>query len=481
MTKASFPAAGSISPATIILTVVGSLLLAQIWFISESLGMELLLGVIFAGLVLACIRFPEVGFALTLNAGMFKEDPRLDILSNYIDITILFLILSGLGLAYCTMSGHLTFSIPPNTILLPFVAIVLLACISLTYTIAPIYGTDKFGRLSVLTLAAFMGPAALFQDEERLKRFFGTYTALSSIMVLTLISGGLQANVYEQQFVFSSGYLGLGSITSQATLMLLLFFLPSSRRFGSRIICLVLLLLNSFGIFASGARGSAIGFSAAVGCVFLYAGVSYIGNWQMSKGRREINSRVLRHLVVFAGLIILGFWQLSSYFITLFGRTEELIYSLGYMERERIDMYYKSIQAMLDLPRGLWGLGFGGWSMYYTSFFGFDQPRGGSPHNVLLEVGVEIGWLGLACLVAMLSSAVLRGFRNLRKDGPPKRYLMSVTVVALFVFMFAYSSVHGDITDCRQLFTWIGAIYAVERLSLSGSALSQVPPRNLAS
>lgn len=450
----------------------GLLVLTQVWLISERLGKELLVGLVSAAILVSCLRFPEIAFALFLNAGMFKADPRLDSLSYYIDVTLLFLILTLVGALQCIRRKRLVLALPPKRVLLPFLLIVLLALVSLLYTWAPTYGTQKFERLAVLTFAAFIGPTALFQDEERLKRFFATYIALTTLMVLTLIFGGqLQVDAYGQESVFSSGYLGLGSVTAQATLILLFFYAPRVTGIGQRTVCFTLLLLNAFGIFVSGARGSALGFATAVVCVFLYAGIILFRKGPIAASLRPINSRIARLFIIFSGLAALGFWQLYSYFITLFARTEDLFYSAGVVESERIDMYFKSIRILLDWPKGLIGIGFGGWSMYY---YGFDASRGGFPHNVLLEVGVELGWIGLASLSCLIIAATITAI-GITKTQSPEQYLAGLTLLALFIYMFMYSSFHGDITDCRQLFTWVAAIYAYKRIALAGKVKRHQP------
>lgn len=50
------------------------------------------------------------------------------------------------------------------------------------------------------------------------------------------------------------------------------------------------------------------------------------------------------------------------------------------------------------VPSGLIGLGIGGFGMYY---FHYDANRGWFPHNILLEVGSELGLVGLAAFVLL--------------------------------------------------------------------------------
>ncbi len=441
-----------------ILVAGGILLLAAtIWVTAPVDGTRALLASLLLAGVLALLRFPEISFALFLNAGMFKAGEALENVQESMDVTIFFLIVSILGILWNIFTRRLALRLPPRELLIPFGCIVALAMTSLVYTLASVYGTQKFGRLAILTFAAFLCPALLFQEQQRITRFLWSYLIVPITMVAAVgFSEEFQGGQFGQQDAFGSGYLGFGNVAAQGTLILLTYFLFRAKSVWGKIPILLLALLNGIGIFASGARGSAVGFSLALGFVLFWTVRDmFSGAHATQSSKRQVRKAVLL-LGTFVVIVGLALWTVGEYFSTFLIRTEELVQALSATESERIDLYQKSLQFLLTFPRALVGMGFGGWSLYY---YGFDAPRGGFPHNVFLEVGVELGWFGLVFLIWMLFRAFRTGWRLL-ENSSPRHYPAVLCFMTLLIYMFGFSSFHGDIDDCRQLFTWMSAIYA---------------------
>ena len=95
-------------------------------------------GVLFVVLI---AKYPEVLLALFINAGEFKDDPRFHI--PFVDLTVLLGILMLISILWAVKQGRIKFTIPPMKMYLPFLAICLLSALSLMYTSALGYGTDK--------------------------------------------------------------------------------------------------------------------------------------------------------------------------------------------------------------------------------------------------------------------------------------------------------------------------------------------------
>ncbi|HYT19821.1 MAG TPA: O-antigen ligase family protein [Candidatus Polarisedimenticolia bacterium] len=451
-----FPAVSSALSADRLLLSSGIISFALLLCVLNSVGCKAAILLLIASIALfALLNFPEVSFALFVNAGMYKADEALESYTKHVDLTLLFLAISLCGILWNLIKGRLSLRLPSRQLLIPYVVVVVLAAISLAFTLAPIYAGEKFARLAILTTSAFIFPALLFQDSKRIGRFFGTYVILTLAMVFAvLFNDRLQLGVYGQQEAFGSGYLGLGSVTSQGTLILLTYFLFRTKSVWGRLLVFVVAIIDAFGIFVSGARGSAIAFLVALGVLFIWS-ITY--SLRRLPGQHNLNRRSPKALIVlgvFVVTVAISIWVFRDYFVTILARTEDLVYSASVVENERVDMYHKSLQFLATSSRSLYGLGLGGWSMFY---YGFDAPRGGFPHNLFLEVGVELGWPGLISFGLMLYAAFRAGVIALERSSPGQ-FPISIGVMTLFVYMCGYSSFHGDINDCRQLFLWMCAI-----------------------
>jgi len=124
----------------------------------------------------------------------------------------------------------------------------------------------------------------------------------------------------------------------------------------------------------------------------------------------------------------------------------------------RMDFFKSSLKAFYENP--ILGLGIGGFSIYYS---GIDRRL--YPHNMILEVGSELGILGLASyffLVTFGLSYLLSFYKNYEKE---KKYsYLLIMVLSVFVFSFLNTMISGDINNNRLFFAWIGVIYSVGRI-----------------
>ncbi|MGB4687741.1 MAG: hypothetical protein WBH25_02925, partial [Coprothermobacter proteolyticus] len=85
------------------------------------------------------VNYPEIAFALFLTAGVYKADPRFSAVQQVIDLTVLFAILSLLGVFYGVfISKRIRLITPPLSMLLPYVGLFVLSAISLIYTLSPL-------------------------------------------------------------------------------------------------------------------------------------------------------------------------------------------------------------------------------------------------------------------------------------------------------------------------------------------------------
>lgn len=121
----------------------------------------------------------------------------------------------------------------------------------------------------------------------------------------------------------------------------------------------------------------------------------------------------------------------------------------------RFALYREALDLWAHSP--IWGIGIGEFGIAVT---GQDVQE--YPHNIILELGVETGLIGVLVFVTMLIVAFARPVitlsaqRGLAKTAT--RYLLVACCFALLNAM-----VSGDINDNRMLFTWIALVASVSR------------------
>jgi len=409
---------------------------------------------------LLIVDYPEIAFALFLTAGVYKADSRLSGIQQFVDLTVLFAILSLLGVFYGVfISKRIKVFVPPLRMLLPYVGLFVLSAISLIYTLSPLYGTDKFLRFSTITTIAFLLPLYLFQNQKSIDRFFLSFIGLGLAMFLDIVSGGLKPNDLGFETAFGSNYLAVGRICGNALIMAFFYFLPESKDAFHRFSYIAVSCALMFAIFVSGGRGPVIATFVSMIIVLIVMSTKIV--IEASKNNmsvKKVDLSIIRSIGSFFILAIVVIFLFQDFFKTFLVRMQLLIEGLGTSSLNRLAKFAAALSAMTTFPVTIVGLGIGGFQMYYN---GFDALRGDYPHNIFLEVGSELGLVGLMCLLLLVFYTFKTAFNELRKAHSSVSYLLAVTALALFLNMVFNSSISGDINDNRLLFTWIGTVFSI--------------------
>lgn len=122
-------------------------------------------------------------------------------------------------------------------------------------------------------------------------------------------------------------------------------------------------------------------------------------------------------------------------------------------EQLRIKFIKNSLEFWSDAP--FLGFGIGSWPVLYN-----DVDKRQYPHNILLEILVELGLVGLFLFIAL----IIYSFSFFLPFNSIGYYPMKILILMLFFNTLLNSMVSGDIPDNRLLFFSIGlmpsAIYA---------------------
>lgn len=431
--------------------------------LENSLSIFILL--IFPVALYILIKYPEIAFVLFVNAGIYKADPRLQ-LPGFLDLTVLFGIISIIGIIFGIIRKKIRLVIPPMKMFLPYFIIIMLAIIGFTYTEAPIWGREKLLRLLTLTSFAMFAPMFLFQSERSIRRFFIAFVLLAMAAFFDVVfSVELQMYKYGFTQAFgSSGYLGLGKFSGEALLILCFYFFFSAKTLTLKFIAIGFIIATAFLTIVSGARGSTL----ALGVLFVATLIFTLGNFvkeglfleRISLVEKKRNRKLLAGFIIILCCFGFASVRFHEYFSFFLARTEQLLLNVRESVPVRLYQYHKALEVLSSFPSGLVGLGIGGFSMFAH---GYDGERGIFVHNIFLDIGAELGIVGLISFSLLIYWGFTAGFRNVKK-AKDEQYFTSITLLSLFLFMLLFASVHGNINDCRTLLTWLGSNYAYRRL-----------------
>lgn len=373
----------------------------------------------------AWIGIKETVFALFLNAGLFKADPRLAWFP--LDLTLLTgLVTAGLVGYELIKRG---FQINKNIILVLLFFHLFLP--SLFWTNWYSYAIEKTLYFYTLTLLATIAPMFLIQTRNDLYRFFNAFFLLGAIMAIDALfklitSSGLQ----EQMTAFGSDTIALGRTVGIALLWLAVLMLAGRVNFlaGLGGLCALGIVL-----FSSGSRGPIL-------TVFACLGIDVFFN-------RLTTDRVVRLVALL--LVISLFLILSTALAPQMSQQRVLNFlqgNLGPSELNRLIAYKLSWASIKEYP---FGVGMGGFATVINLWSGQTRQY---PHNIILETFLEGGVLACFYLLFMTGLAFQCCFR-LRQKWPALEWN---ALMAILFFNFVNALVSGDFNDNRVFFAFIG-------------------------
>jgi len=404
---------------------------------------------------LLIVRYPEITFALFLTAGVYAWQAP----NTPLHLAAVLGVLSTIGVLHrMLIKREITPFVPPLRILVPYLGILLLSFLSLAYTPSPLYGVNKLLKLCTTTTLAFLLPFYLFRREKAIDRFFIAYVFIALVMFIDILINGLEPGKLERRAAFGSDYITSARVWSNAAVILFFYLLPKSRNTLEKVLCILASGAVLFSLFASGTRGPAIATIVAL-LVALALHIGKASSEMLNYSRiKRADLSILLSVLVFLILSVVLFFFFHEYFVAFFYRLFLLAEGGERSALERLSRYSAAFNVMKSFPSSLLGLGIGGFQTYYH---GFDTVNGDYPHNILLEVGAELGLIGLALFLSFVFLTFREAFYILKKSEAPKTYLLDFVLFGLFLNMLVNSLLSGDINDNRLVFTWASMIFSV--------------------
>jgi O-antigen ligase len=403
-------------------------------------------------------RYPEIYFALFLIAGVYKADPRLYLISRYLDLTIFFEILTVLSVFYNILLKKINLFLPPKQVFLPYILLIFLAILSLLYTPSPLYGSDKLFRFLFITSMSFIFPLLIFKDKDSYVRFLVIFITLALIMGFDIITGGLKPGEFSFHEALGANYLAVGRISGIAVLSIITLIFVLKKKI-QKILLFLIILFPIFNILIAGGRGPLLSLAISILILFIYLGLH---SFKLLKRdilikKSYLNITLVLFLLIFISFLLIIFYK--DFFVTTIYRLSLLENLEGSSIETRISMYRTAVVSLYNFPCNMIGVGIGGFSYIYNRS---DMRL--YPHNIFLEILSELGVLGMFLFTFMILFSLKLALNNIKETNNVNYYL-NLGILLNFIFMFFNSQFSGDINDNRLLFTFLGSIYAFRRIT----------------
>ncbi|EPY07187.1 O-antigen polymerase [Paenibacillus alvei TS-15] len=393
----------------------------------------------------------EMLFVVFLFAGVFKSDPRFSWIP--MDITMLTLGLGVLVSIFVLMKRKFIVLWDSYMVTAIYLLLAAYAMLSLIWSPSQIYATDKVSKMLTLVLWSIIGSSWIIASEpKRVQRFimalgiFSLWIAGEGILTYAASGGKGFVNV------MGGTYLGAGQISSLGAIVFMWQLL-----FGQREALYKLFSLFSFGIcmfhlFVGGGRGPLL-------ATFLSLLLPMLYSIRLEHNRMYVRRYSLLLLAMIAGAISTAvIWSASPNPPQTLLRLSLLMPGsdgIGGSASARVSYAGEAGDYWLRSP--LRGNGIGSWPVLSQ----MDDFRD-YPHNLFIEVMVELGGIGLL-LLALLIGITIRYAILILKSAQSERWIV---LVMIFIAMLFNVTVSGDIPDNRAFFAVIGLLPVITKAGL---------------
>jgi O-antigen ligase len=317
-------------------------------------------------------------------------------------------------------------------ILIFLISFFLYCIISTAYSPSQFFWKQKALSI-ILSIITLVYPVICFKNEKDFDKVDYSFRFLSttaaSIVFLLLITGNLSFITGSRVGVESSNipdYLAVGELLGIGVIIYL---------YQSRMIRILLAFFIFVMLVTLGARGP-----------FLFAIVASTIYFSLKKNQRLFNFKSLFILFVLGAMFIVlaQFWsgaelltdRLSGF--SSFSQDESTL--------ERLVAFQFGLNAFVENP--VLGLGLGGFGLY-----GYRVDENVYPHNIFIEIGAELGIVGLILFTTGLIYVFILAKKQIRHP-----HIQIYFTLFLFVFLNYLKS--GGLIDARKLFIMIGILVA---------------------
>jgi O-antigen ligase len=386
----------------------------------------------------ALVSFESV-FILFLICGSYKTDPRFSSLP--IDLNVLFFAAGiAMGLVIIYREGIYLPGLTVVALLIVFIAWALLTSV---WTPSELYAHEKLLKLTTLNLWSVMASAMIIANRpQRVRRFlllllvFGTAAAIDGIMQY----GGAGPLAGTASFRLHN-YGAQGRLYGMAGIVAFAAWLHTNPFSKVGMALMAAVLTCACGMLVTGSRGATLGVLAGM-LLPLALGLRFAD-------RRLLASKTLVASVVFfvaLAAVLVNVAANSSGDLPTLQRFDILLTEEEGGQAHRLWFWRRSWDFWLAHP--LFGSGVGSFGILAV---GID--RSSHPHNLILEVLVEFGLIGLLLITAVAVAALRRTSVHRLREDPA---LMCAAMLCICTLIYAMTS--SDITGNRNVFAMLGLL-----------------------
>jgi O-antigen ligase len=354
-------------------------------------------------------------------------------------VTFLYIAWVGIAVAFAAMRG--THPMTARALLYApvILSVALLGVMILLLGRSPDqpYGSTEVQLYVADNLVFLLGAIFVGARRSDLRLFFAVTLAVAAggglLIVLKFLGGGAQMTL-ENRFSLSAQeypiYLGRSSADG---LIIAIYAALTATRAWTRMAAVAVLPLLVVALLASGSRGPIV--ALVVGVLALVALTATDGR---ARRRLLVVGGGLLGAAVVVPLVVPGS-TIGRSLSTLVGG------SSGLSSNGRSQLWSQAFTAFAQHP--LLGIGTGG--------FGALNPAEPYPHNILLEVAVELGVIGALLILGIVLSAAVRLGAVWRTTRGRDR-LDAAVLITLFVTALVNALFSGAIQDNREIWVWGG-------------------------
>jgi O-antigen ligase len=374
------------------------------------------------------LKFPEIAVSMFYVVGFFKGDSRLD--AAPVDLTVLVAVIMLMAMGMRLFFTPSRLNLPKEFVF--YVPLLALMFVSLTYTPDLAAGVDKTLRFIFLTLMGAISPFLLVDTPQKVRRFLaglvvgGILMAVNSFFML----GG------QDRLTAPSGETtALGFSAGLALVIIWALWFPRMSLFG-RLLLYPFVAVLMVGLVGSGGRFANVGTVVCLGLTILF----------------------YRRLVVDLA-IMLGAGIAALPFVRIPAASLDYLASLAHPHQAfgtRSDLMEFGLRTFMDHP--LFGVGIQGYRYVTPNPLTYNFP-----HNLLLELGAELGIFAVITFLALVICSYRAMFRVLR-ESYSENITLYRTVFLMLILTCMDASVSGEMNNDRLLFFVLSMPFVLERI-----------------
>jgi O-antigen ligase len=302
------------------------------------------------------------------------------------------------------------------------------------------YGLNKIELFALVGVVPYVVGVVVGYVRKDMELFFRVYVFMAVGAALynafLIATGGADKQFSDRYSIDASvDVIGLGRTMGEIALILL-FLLVRATTVRRRLLICAALAPVAITFVSSGSRGPVIGLVVALPSVLLWKAAS------PAMARRLAWSLLAVGALAVVAVVALVPPEATQRSLSIFQTTQEA------GDTSRIVLWGDAVSAFSSsLTHTLAGVGTGGYASLSSTGANY-------PHNIFLEVGSELGVLGLLALAAFVISVVVRLLRLVAAGGENAGW--SGLLLTLFVFSLVNAQFSGDVPYNSGLWLWGG-------------------------